>query len=66
MTITAHNTASKNGRVSAYVFTGKELDPETGYGYLPRQARQAYHGARYMDHELMTMWLSVDPMAGNI
>jgi len=25
----------------------------TGYGYF---------GARYMDHELMTMWLSVDPM----
>ena len=35
----------------------------TGYGYLPRQARQAHHGARYMDHELMTMWLSVDPLA---
>ena len=27
---------------------------ETGYSYF---------GARYMDHELMTMWLSVDPMA---
>ena len=36
-------------------FTGKEIDEETGYGYF---------GARYMDHELMTMWLSVDPMAG--
>ena len=35
-------------------FTGKERDTETGYGYF---------GARYMDHELMTMWLSVDPMA---
>ena len=35
-------------------FTGKERDKETGYGYF---------GARYMDHELMTMWLSVDPMA---
>ena len=35
-------------------FTGKELDEETGYGYF---------GARYMDHELMTGWLSVDPMA---
>ena len=35
-------------------FTGKEKDKETGYGYF---------GARYMDHELMTMWLSVDPMA---
>ena len=33
--------------------TGKEKDVETGYGYF---------GARYMDHELMTMWLSVDPM----
>ena len=35
-------------------FTGKELDEETGYGYF---------GARYMDHELTTGWLSVDPMA---
>ena len=34
-------------------FIGKEKDEETGYGYF---------GARYMDHELMTMWLSVDPM----
>ena len=36
------------------IFTGKERDEETGYGYF---------GARYMDHELITMWLSVDPMA---
>ena len=35
-------------------FTGKERDKETGYSYF---------GARYMDHELMTMWLSVDPMS---
>ena len=35
-------------------FTGKERDSETGYGYF---------GARYMDYELMAMWLSVDPMA---
>ena len=35
-------------------FTGKERDEETGYGYF---------GARYMDHELMTMWLSVDRYA---
>ena len=41
-------------RFHPYVFTGKERDEETGYGYF---------GARYMDHELMTMWLSVDPMA---
>ena len=34
--------------------TGKEKDAETGYGYF---------GARYMDHELTTMWLSVDPLA---
>ena len=34
--------------------TGKVRDEETGYGYF---------GVRYMDHELMTMWLSVDPMA---
>ena len=35
-------------------FTGKERDEETGYGYF---------GARYMDHELMTGWLSVDRYA---
>ena len=35
-------------------FTGKEKDSETGFSYF---------GARYLDHELMTMWLSVDPMA---
>ena len=32
----------------------EQRDEETGYGYF---------GARYMDHELMTMWLSIDPMA---
>ena len=41
-------------RFYLFVFTGKERDEETGYGYF---------GARYLDHELMTMWLSVDPMA---
>jgi hypothetical protein len=46
-----------------YSFSGKERDKETGYGYIPHQARQAHHGARYMDHELMTGWLSVDPLA---
>ncbi len=45
---------TENMRFSASTFTGKEKDEETGYGYF---------GARYMDHELMTMWLSVDPMA---
>ena len=47
-----------NQRVSGYnerfTFTGKERDEETGYSYF---------GARYMDHELMTMWLSVDPLS---
>ena len=55
---TAHKTDSRNRtqtmRFYPFVFTGKEKDEETGYGYF---------GARYMDHELMTMWLSVDPMA---
>ncbi len=43
-----------SGYSERFTFTGKERDEETGYGYF---------GARYMDHELMTMWLSVDPMA---
>ena len=42
------------GTFYPFVFTGKERDKETGYGYF---------GARYMDYELMTMWLSVDPLA---
>ena len=54
----AHKTEdpkrTQNVRFSPLVSTGKEKDSETGYGYF---------GARYMDHELMTMWLSVDPMA---
>ena len=44
----------KHGIQDHSTFTGKEKDEETGFGYF---------GARYMDHELMTMWLSVDPMA---
>ena len=47
-------TQSISGEFSCCSFTGKERDEETGYGYF---------GARYMDHELMTMWLSVDPLA---
>ena len=58
MTTSAHKTEgvnrTKNVRFHPFVFTGKEKDEETGHGYF---------GARYMDHELMTMWLSVDPMA---
>ncbi len=43
-----------SGYSERFTFTGKERDEETGYGYF---------GARYMDYELMTMWLSVDPLA---
>ena len=50
----ASSIAHFNGDMTRSSFTGKELDEETGYGYF---------GARYMDHELMTGWLSVDPMA---
>ena len=75
MTTSAHKTEgvnrTKTVRFYPFVFTGEvpckevrtpmnsitlseERDEETGYGYF---------GARYMDHELMTMWLSVDPMS---
>lgn len=58
MNLLAHITTLQNPTKSMPFppspFTGKERDEETGYGYF---------GARYMDHELMTMWLSVDPMA---
>ena len=37
-----------------YSSTGKERDSETGFSYF---------GARYYDSDLMTGWLSVDPMA---
>ena len=47
-------TETRYPRLGQYTFTGKERDEETGYGYF---------GARYMDHELTTMWLSVDPMS---
>ncbi len=54
----AHNTQWVNRTQTMWFytfgFTGKERDEETGYGYF---------GARYMDHDLMTMWLSVAPMA---
>ena len=58
MIISVHKTEGVNcfkaKRFYPFVFTEKELDEETGYGYF---------GARYMDHELLTMWLSVDHMA---
>ncbi|MFI6503961.1 SpvB/TcaC N-terminal domain-containing protein [Nonomuraea typhae] len=40
------------GQVNPYQFTGKELDPETGY---------YYHGARYYDPR-MQLWKSPDPI----
>ncbi len=58
LTHRAHKTTPLNRTITMrfypFAFTGKEKDEETGYGYF---------GARYMDHELMTMWLSVDRYA---
>lgn len=48
------NNATTAVAVLRSTSTGKEKDEETGYHYF---------GARYMDRELMTMWLSVDPMS---
>lgn len=47
-------TQSISENFSRFYFTGKERDEETGYGYF---------GARYMDHELMTSFISVDRYA---
>ena len=44
----------KNTLFERYTFTGKERDSETGFSYF---------GSRYYDSDLMTGWLSVDPMA---
>ena len=69
----------KHGIQNLSTFTGKERDEEkersrgpiaSERGDEPRSGipycsvySYTYFGARYMDHELMTMWLSVDPMA---
>ena len=69
----------KTVRFYPIVFTGMERDEEkersrgpfaSERGDEPRSGipycsvySYTYFGARYMDHELMTMWLSVDPMA---
>ena len=45
---------AKTTTFSTQSFTGKERDSETGFSYF---------GARYYDSDLMTAWLSVDPMA---
>ncbi len=69
----------KHGIQNHSTFTGKERDKEkersrgpfaSERGDEPRSGipycsvySYTYFGARYMDHELMTMWLSIDPMA---
>ena len=69
----------KTVRFYPIVFTGMERDEEkemsgghfaSERGEEPRSGipycsvySYTYFGARYMDHELMTMWLSVDPLA---
>ena len=45
---------TKNMRFYPFVFTGKERDEETGYSYF---------NARYLDHEILTYFLSVDSYA---
>ena len=40
--------------LKVFTFTGKERDSETGYSYF---------GARYYDSDILTGWLSVDPLA---
>ena len=37
-----------------FTFTGKERDSETGFSYF---------GARYYDSDILTAWLSVDPLS---
>ena len=49
-----HYNYVQNSEFVASSFTGKERDSETGLSYF---------GARYYDSDLMTGWLSVDPMA---
>ena len=46
--------SSISGNLGHCTFTGKERDEETGYGYF---------GARYMDFDLLTSFLSVDRYA---
>ena len=46
--------ATRSGPLSGFPFTGKEKDSESGFHYF---------GARFYDSELLTGWLSVDPMA---
>ena len=45
---------TSRGVIFQHPFTGKEKDAESGYHYF---------GARFYDSEVLTGWLSVDPMA---
>ena len=49
-----HSAQISSARYMVCSFTGKERDGETGYGYF---------GARYMDHEILATFLSVDRYA---
>lgn len=48
-----HYMGTRYSNMELYTFTGKEKDSESGFHYF---------GARYYDSELLTGWLSVDPM----
>ena len=54
LNILSYQNCSQYHVDSAFTFTGKERDEETGYSYF---------GARYYDADLLTSWLSVDPKA---
>ena len=45
-----------------YFASERGEEPRSGIQYCSSLSFTNF-GARYMDHELMTMWLSVDPMA---
>ena len=51
---TLYNNMHQTSTNITQTFTGKERDSETGFSYF---------GARYYDSDLMTAWLSVDPLA---
>ena len=53
-TLTAQIPTETLSQSHRLCFIGKEKDSETGFSYF---------GARYYDSDLMTGWLSVDPMA---
>ena len=53
-TLTAQIPTETLSQSHRLCFIGKERDSETGYSYF---------GARYYDSDLMTGWLSVDPLA---